>query len=339
MSSVRIKNKQRIYEFSKHIRKANSQNIDSVLSEYFHEDAVWYGPHPFNTLNGLESISNNFYKPLLTSFPDIQKNDIFLTGGSFAGAEGEWVSTMGNFVATFEKDFLEIPATKNVVWLRFGEFHKMENGKIVETRIIVDILDLMRQAGIKFISALGKETFCPVPSTMNGVILGESDDVESTKTLKLVENMLYKGLRDDYHYNGVYGMGMEYYFHEDFMWYGPGGTGTTRGLKGFLDYHCDPFCKGIPDWNGGNHLTRFAEGNFCSFVGWPSIYATHTGDGWLGLPATNKKITMRVMDFYRREDNLLAENWVFIDMVDFLLQIGIDVFDRMKGNLNIFKSN
>lgn len=60
---------------------------------------------------------------------------------------------------------------------------------------------------------------------------------------------------------------------------------------------------------------------------------------FLKIPATNKKITMRVMDFYRREDNLLAENWVFIDMVDFLLQIGIDVFDRMKNNSNIFKFN
>lgn len=337
MSTERIQNKKTIYEFSKSIHKANLDNIDDILKEYFHEDAVWYGPHPFNTLKGLDSIANNFYKPLLTSFPDIEKNDDMLLAGSFSEAEGEWVSTKGNFVATFEKDFLGIPATDGVVWMRFGEFHKIENGKIIETRIIVDILDLIRQAGFKFISPRGVEMVYPAPATQDGILLGESDDVESAKTLKVVEDMIYKGLRDDYREKGIDDMGMELYFHEDFMWYGPGGTGATRGLKGFMKYHTEPFCKAIPDWEGGNHVTRFAEGKYCSFVGWPSIYATHTGDGWLGLPATNKKITMRVMDFYRREEELLVENWVYIDMVDFLLQIGIDVFDRIKNNTNIFK--
>jgi hypothetical protein len=32
---------------------------------------------------------------------------------------------------------------------------------------------------------------------------------------------------------------------------------------------------------------------------------------------------MRVMDFWRREGNLLAENWVFIDLPDLLLQMGV----------------
>jgi predicted ester cyclase len=341
MFQERTNNKKLIYDFSKSIGKLSNSSIDNFVSQYFHDNALWYGPHPINELKGSSSISNEFYKPLLNSFPDVQKNDVFLTGGIFAKDhnQNEWVSTMGNFVGTFEKDYLGIPATQNVVWIRFGEFNRIKDGKIVETRIILDLLDLIRQAGIKFINALGKEVFCPPPATLDGIFLGQADNNESDKTLKLVETMLYQGLKDDYHENGVYGMGMEKYFHKNFMWYGPGGTGTTRGLKGFLDYHCDPFCNGIPDWNGGNHLTRFAEGHFCSFVGWPSIYATHTGNGWLGLPATNKKITMRVMDFYRREGDLLVENWVFIDMIDFLLQVGIDVFDRLEKRLNIFESN
>jgi hypothetical protein len=41
-------------------------------------------------------------------------------------------------------------------------------------------------------------------------------------------------------------------------------------------------------------------------------------------PATGKAITMRVMDFWRREEALLAENWVFIDILDLMRQIGLD---------------
>jgi hypothetical protein len=40
---------------------------------------------------------------------------------------------------------------------------------------------------------------------------------------------------------------------------------------------------------------------------------------------------MRVMDFWRREGDLLVENWVFIDMVDLFLQLGVDLFERLQS--------
>ena len=63
--------------------------------------------------------------------------------------------------------------------------------------------------------------------------------------------------------------------------------------------------------------------------GWPSVTATHTGDGWLGMPATGKSVRMRVMDFYRVENGLIVENWVPLDVIDLLLQMGYDMFDRL----------
>ena len=63
--------------------------------------------------------------------------------------------------------------------------------------------------------------------------------------------------------------------------------------------------------------------------GWPSVEATHEGE-WLGIPATNKRIKMRVMDFYRLENNRIAENWVPIDIIHILYQMGFDVFGRLK---------
>jgi hypothetical protein len=59
------------------------------------------------------------------------------------------------------------------------------------------------------------------------------------------------------------------------------------------------------------------------------VRATHLGD-YLGAPATNKPITMRVADWWRREGDLLRENWVMIDLPELLLQMGVDVFARMS---------
>jgi hypothetical protein len=41
-------------------------------------------------------------------------------------------------------------------------------------------------------------------------------------------------------------------------------------------------------------------------------------------------VTYRVIDFWRREGDRLAENWVYIDMVDLLKQVGVDVFERVR---------
>ena len=39
---------------------------------------------------------------------------------------------------------------------------------------------------------------------------------------------------------------------------------------------------------------------------------------------------MRVMDFYRCDDETIIENWIPIDVPHLLLQMGVDVFGRMR---------
>jgi hypothetical protein len=48
----------------------------------------------------------------------------------------------------------------------------------------------------------------------------------------------------------------------------------------------------------------------------------------MGLPASDVLSTMRVVDVYRRDGDKLAENWVFIDILHFLFQQGLDVLGR-----------
>jgi len=322
-----LADKERIHALSQSIYDATSRTVREELTEYYHDDAVFHGPAPIDDLEGRGAIAAGFWEPLLTAFPDLEKNDYVLFGGEFEGSK--WVCATGNLVGTFEDDWLDVPATSGPVWMRYGEFHRMEDGKIAETRVLIDVLDVLRQVGYRFFPALGSEIVVPGPSTGDGIQLGACDDRESERTLQLVEDMIFDGLHS-YEDEGLNGMGMEEYWHEDFMWYGPAGIGTTRGIDGFQDYHQGPFLEAFPDREGGNHVARFAEGNYCASTGWPSLTATHTGGGWLGLPATNKRVRMRVMDFWRREGDLLAENWVFIDMIDLLMQLGIDVLGRMR---------
>jgi len=50
------------------------------------------------------------------------------------------------------------------------------------------------------------------------------------------------------------------------------------------------------------------------------------------MPATEKPGDMRVIDMYRREGDKLTENWIFIDLLHFWNQQGIDILERSKNN-------
>ena len=53
--------------------------------------------------------------------------------------------------------------------------------------------------------------------------------------------------------------------------------------------------------------------------------------GGMGLPGSEKTLEFRVIDFYRRGDDKLAENWIFIDMLHFMQQQGVDVLLRNQA--------
>jgi len=327
MGTRRVDHKRLVHDFSSTVRDASADDIGALLTEYYHENADWQGPAPVGKLDGVDAITTGFWEPLLTSVPDLQKNEYVLFGGSFDGAE--WVCTTGRFVGTFERDWLDIPATGGPIWIQYGEFHRLEDSRIVETRTIFDVLDVIHQAGFRVLPSLAPEVVAPGPSTQDGVLLDDCDQESSDRTLQLVEDMIFEGLHS-YEEAGLEGMGMEEYWHEDFMWYGPAGIGTTRGIDAFQACAQGPLLEALPDRRGGNHISRIAEGNYCASTGWPSVTATHTGSGWLGLPATGREVEMRVIDVWRREGDLLAENWVFIDIIDLLEQLDLDVFDRLR---------
>ena len=125
-------------------------------------------------------------------------------------------------------------------------------------------------------------------------------------------------------------MDQERYWHPDFMWYGPAGIGTSRGLSGFRAHHQGPFLKGFPKRGVDRTKSLVAEGRYVATGGWPHMTGSHLGGGWLGLPPTGKDVTMRVMDWWRRDGDLLKENWVSIDLLHVLDQFGLDVFAQMR---------
>ena len=300
----------------------------SALSGLYHADVEWHGPHPINAHKGSHAVLEGFWEPFIAALPDIERRDDILISGTFNG--GAWVGATGYYTGTFAHDWLGIPSTGSALNVRFGEFSRLEAGKVCEVYLILDILDVLRQAG-RWPQGLptspGVADRVPGPATRDGVVLAPCDVHESTRSLVLVEAMI-RGLMK-YDRQSLASMAQQRFWHPQMMWYGPGGIGSSRALKGFQDVHQRAFLTAFPDRVGGDHKARIGEGAYVGSTGWPSVRATHLGP-WLGIPPTGRRIGMRVMDFWRREGDFLRENWVFIDQLDLLLQMDFDVMARIR---------
>ena len=80
------------------------------------------------------------------------------------------------------------------------------------------------------------------------------------------------------------------------------------------------FYGAFPDYYGEIDI-ELADENWVAATGF--VTGTHRGD-WLGIPATGKPIKMRYSDFWLVRDGKLAENWVMVDHIGVLRQLGID---------------
>jgi predicted ester cyclase len=304
------------------------------LAKIYHPDAHWRGSHPLNEHHGVAAIERDVWLPLISAFPDLERRDAIIIGGQYQ--ERDYIACMGHYCGTFRNDWLTIPSTGRPVYLRYGEVHHVDQQRIKQSTVLIDVLDVMRQAGFWPIApSLGTETPWPGPITGDGIVLDQRDPAESAASL--TQTLAMQKTLGDYSDDntkgraGLLNMAQKEYWHPKMMWYGPCGIGTTRGLQGFVDYHQLPFRIAFPNRQGGNHYIRVGDGHFSVTGGWPSVTAKHSGGDFLGTSPTGRDVTMRVMDFYCHHEGLIRENWVPIDIIHLLLQMDIDVLARMQS--------
>lgn len=314
------------------LEKASPATVASILSQRCTADCIWRGVHPFNVQSGCQAAADVFWAPLLNSFSSLQRReDIFFAGqNEIDGFASTWTVSMGHFMGLFDAPLLSIPATRKIAMLRYAEFNRVENGKIVETALFCDLLHLMTQAGVnRFPNQTAAHLVQPGPRTHDGQLMHACDPAAGEKTLNLIDRMI--GSIDAANENPK-----ERTLHEellenwaeDMTWWGPEGIGAAHTIDRYIEQHQGPFRRCIDDRAFNGHLCRMAEGSYGGFFGWPNLTLTNAG-GFMGIPANEVRADMRVVDIYRREGDKLAENWIFIDMLHFLKMQGVDVLAEL----------
>ncbi|MCR9135291.1 MAG: ester cyclase [Alphaproteobacteria bacterium] len=308
--------------------------LEARLSDALTDDTVWDVSDPVGQLRGPAEVLTGLIRPLRTAFPHTRRRDeIFIGGNNRRDVGGLWVASVTHYLGTFSRPLFGISPSTHLSLLRSGEFYRIENGRIAEAKLIIDFIDLMRQAGRYPLPAkLGAEITFPGPATHDGVLPDNPERGE--RSLDIIEGMI-RDLHefDPDTFESKDQTGKKGYWHEDMLWYGPAGIGSNYRWDGFVQDHREPFLRAFPDREGGDHYCRIGDGDYAAISGWPSMTMTHRGD-YLGIAATNRALTLRVMDFYRCADGQIMENWVMLDYLHLFDQMGVDLIARSEGLMN-----
>lgn len=313
--------------------RAQGTEILAVLERHTAPDYRWRGYHPFAELSGIGAVAETFWIPLKAGLSRLQRRqDIFFAGkNEIDGFQSIWVVSMGHLMGLFDAPWLGISPTGKIAMLRYCEFNRVEAGRIAETAFYFDLPHLMVQAGQNpFGAPTGANLVQPGPMNHAGLLFADRPAGEGRETLRAINRMI-----DDI---AIWTGGqteplveeLRRSWHDDMIWWGPTGIGASYTIERYAEQHAGPFRAAFAERAFKGHICRIAEGHFGGFFGWPNLTLKHSG-GFMGMPATGEWAEMRVIDIYRREGSKLSENWVFIDLLHFWKQQGVDLLERAVG--------
>ena len=316
--------------YSKYLDAFKSEkiaDIENAVKSIFTPQAQIDAFHPVNNTTGPSGYLSNIIYPMINSFKGFQRRNNIIIGGEYLG--GEWVTSTGYFLGHFDKSWLGIPPSGKLEHIRYGEFHKMRDGKIIQSQIFLGVAELLIDLGMWPLELMGGyEGVTPGPSTQDGISLTENEPVKSRATADLVEGMLMELASPDAAWLP--------YWDDRMIWYGPGGFGSYVTTEAFAAFQV-PFERTFEGWGDGTRQgiegvgsqCKAGDGDYAFLSGWPQITGVHVKP-FMGIQPTNKRIYMRDCDWWRCKDGKIIENWCMVDTLHLVHQLGRDVLSEIS---------
>jgi predicted ester cyclase len=105
------------------------------------------------TKKGLTEFKDNWVVPFRAAFTDKVCID------EARVVQGEWMAAFGHQLATHSGEFMGIPASGKRVEIRYMDFWKVKDGKIIHNWVMVDFPHVLRQLGVDAFGGHGWESY------------------------------------------------------------------------------------------------------------------------------------------------------------------------------------
>ncbi|MFP7672274.1 ester cyclase [Marivita sp. S0852] len=123
------------------------------IGEFFAQGFRWMGNTGCGTKDGLREFQDNWQKPFQAAFSDkvcIDEARLYM---------GEWAAAFGRQEAVHSGPFMGVDATGKKVTIRYMDFWKVVDGKIVDNYVMVDFPDVLAQLGVDVFNGQGWEAY------------------------------------------------------------------------------------------------------------------------------------------------------------------------------------
>lgn len=123
------------------------------IGEFFAMNFRWMGNQGCGTKAGLREFQDNWQRPFQAAFSDkvcIDEARFYM---------GEWAAAFGRQEATHSGTFLGIEPTGKRIEIRYMDFWKVVDGKIVDNWVNVDFARVAAQLGVDVFGGEGWEAF------------------------------------------------------------------------------------------------------------------------------------------------------------------------------------
>lgn len=130
----------------------NDHVIDGI-ENFFARDFRWMGNAGCGAKNGVREFQDNWQRPFQAAF----SGKVCVDEARLA--EGQWMAAFGRQEATHSGEFMGIAPTGMRVEIRYMDFWKVVDGKIVDNWVMVDFPHVMRQLGVDPFNGHGWEAF------------------------------------------------------------------------------------------------------------------------------------------------------------------------------------
>ncbi len=158
-----------IVEMLNYMKKHPSQGGPEVMEmpRFWHDTMNWYGPAGIGTSRGIQGFRNWHQIPFLNAMPDRGLKAAEITYHFFGDNNYCAVTGWPNMIQTVTHDgWMGLAPAGKEISMRSLDFWRMEDGKIRENWVMVDILDAYRQLGVDVFARLREFNKARVPGNV-----------------------------------------------------------------------------------------------------------------------------------------------------------------------------
>jgi predicted ester cyclase len=235
-------------------------------------------------------------------------------------ADTNKVTIAAKAYAYWDKPFAGLPAPMKHVSVRDIDFYLLRDGKIEYNWCMLDLLDLIEQAGYNVLppSPLPNRGYEPPRLPWSQLPAPHRDSVGDTETAYSVVNA---AIRED-----LLAGGNGEHWHTSSVWYGPAGVGTAQGREEYVNGFLVPLRAAFSEPALQLEMV-VCEKSFCgAYAYW---YANHTGE-WLGAAPCKKRVKVRFGMHFQIEGSKIVAGWSQMDLLEMMQQMGVDLLGKAK---------